>query len=135
MIVNVGKHEIELYGSVKELPVLRFQTFNKHLLFSDEVGSTMADARQRVIKSMEFVKSNMETEALKELENLNLTIFNADQLYNPKARGFATLVKRIDKTYYKHFTNEHLDKCIEQLEQVGLTQEAMEEALLEVKKN
>ena len=135
MIIKIGKHDVELFSSVKELPVLRFQAFNKHLMFSEEVGSTMADTRQRVIKAMQFIKSDMGTDAIKELENLNLTIFNADQLYNPKGRAFATMVKRINQNHYKNYTNEYLDKCLAQLEEVGITQQQIEDGLDEVKKN
>lgn len=135
MIYTHGKHEIELFDSIQNLPVLRFQRFNKYQMQSVEIGSTFEDYDQRTVKAMQFLKKGMKDEAIQELENRRQTVFNAFNDFTPVGRSFAILVKRIDsRDYSKTFAPDDLDRVLQHLEKIGLPIDTTIEKLSEVKK-
>lgn len=134
MIYTHGKHEIELFDSIHNLPVLRFQRFNKYQMQASEIGNTFADFDQRTIRVMQFLKKGMMKEALQELENRRQTIFNSYNEFTPQGKSLAILVKRIDSVEYVDFSPNNLDRCLEHLEKIGLGNTDATEKLREVKK-
>lgn len=134
MIYKHGKHEIEIFDSIHNLPILRFQRFNKYQMIASEVGNTFADYDQRTLKALQFLQKGMKDEAIQELENRRQTVFNAFNEFTPVGKSFAILVKRIDNVVYDTFSPDDLDRCLLHLEKIGLgTKEAIE-TLQEVKK-
>lgn len=134
MIYKHGKHEIELFDSIHNLPILRFQRFNKYQMTASEIGNTFEDYDQRTSKALQFIRKGMNEEAIQELENRRQTVFYAYNEFSPMGKSFAVLVKRIDKTYYEDFSPDNLDRCIEHLEKIGLGNATSIEKLKEVKK-
>lgn len=134
MVYKHGKHEIELFDSIHNLPILRFQRFNKYQMIASEIGNTFADYDQRTVKALQFIRKGMTEEAIQELENRRQTVFNAFNEFTPVGKSFAVLVKRIDKIEYDDFSPDNLDRCLEHLERIGLGTINAIEKLREVKK-
>jgi len=134
MVYKYGKHEIELFDSIHNLPVLRFQRFNKYQMQASEIGNTFQDYDQRTVKISQFIQKKMFEEALQELENRRQTVFNAYNDFTPLGKSFAILVKRIDKVEYQDFSPDNLDRCLEHLDRIGLGFANSIEKLKEVKK-
>lgn len=127
-------HVIELFDSIHNLPVLRFQRFNKYQMQSVEIGNTFEDYHQRTMKVIQFLQKDMKEEAIQELENRSLTVFNAFNQFTPTGKSFAVLVKRINEKVYDTFSPDDLDRCFKHLDKIGLTQKESIEKLKEVKK-
>lgn len=135
MIYTHGKHEIELFDSIHNLPVLRFQRFNKYQMQSAEIGNTFEDYDKRSIKALQFIKKGMNDEAIQELENRRQTVYNALNDFTPVGRCFAILVKRIDhRDYSKSFAPDDLDRVLQHLESIGLPYDTTIQKLQELKK-
>ena len=134
MICKHGKHEVELFDSIHNLPILRFQRFNKYQMQTCEIGNTFEDYDQKSKKTMQFIQKGMTNEALQEMENCRQTVFNAFNEFTPSGKSFAILVKRIDKVSYDTFAPDDLEKCLEHLEKIGLGNKEAIEKLQEVKK-
>lgn len=134
MIYNHKGFEIEMFDSIQNLPILRFQKFNKYQMIASEIGNTFTDYDQRTVKALQFMKKKMYNEALQELENRRLTVFNSFNEFTPTGKSFAVLVKRIHKTEYKDFTPDDLDRCLKHLESIGFEFGKSIEKLKEVKK-
>lgn len=134
MIYKFKNHEIELFDSIHNLPILRFQRFNKYQMQTVEIGNTFADYDQRTQKALQFLQKGMTNEAIQELENRRQTVFNAFNEFAPSGKTFAILVKRIDKTYYNTFSPDDLDRCLDHLEKIGYGFGDSMEKLKEVKK-
>ncbi len=128
------KHIIELFDSVHNLPVLRFQRFNKYQMQASEIGNTFADYDQRTVKIIQFLQKEMIKEAIQELENRRQTVFNAFNEFTPIGKSFSVLVKKIDDVEYHDFSPDNLNRCIEHLERIGLSNEEAMNKLNEVKK-
>lgn len=135
MIYVHKTHTIELFDSIHNLRILRFQRFNKYQMIGSEIGNTFADYDQRTQKALAFLSKNMVTEAVQELENRRQTVFNAYNEFTPVGKSFAVLVKRIDDVDYEDFSPDNLDRCLEHLDRIGVTYETLLMKLSEVKKN
>jgi hypothetical protein len=135
MIYNHGKHEIELWDSIHNLPVLRFQRFNKYQMQSIEIGNTFEDYDRRTVKALQFTRKGMTDEAIQELENRRQTVYNALNEFSPVGRCLAILVKRIDsRDYSQGFAPDDLDRVLEHLERIGLGMDVTIDKLAEIKK-
>lgn len=134
MVYKVGDHKVYMYDSIHELPILRFQRFNKYHMQAMQVGNTFSDYDERIQKVVAFISHDMKEEALQELENGRLTMFNAFNEFYPKGKAFAIMVKKIDDVVYNSFAPDELDRCLEHLEKIGLPNGVANEKLEEVKK-
>jgi hypothetical protein len=134
MIYKFKNHEIELYDSIQNLPILRFQKFNKYQMIASDIGSDFADYDQRTQKALAFLQKNMVNEAIQELNNRRQLVFNAYNESNPNSRSFAVLVKRIDKQKFTKYAPDDLDQIMTKLNDIGFEAETMFEQLKEVKK-
>lgn len=135
MVYKHGKHEVELYDSIHNLPILRFQRFNKYQMQSIEIGSTFEDYDRLSTRISQFVAKDMKDEALLEMENRRQTVFNALNEFSPVGRCFAILIKRIDAVRYDEgFAPNDLDRVLEHCELIGLGMDVSMEKLTEVKK-
>jgi hypothetical protein len=101
---------------------------------SSEIGNTFQDYDQRTVKVLQLIQKDMKAEALQEMENRRQTVFNAFNEFTPTGKSLAILVKRIDKTKYKNFAPDDLDRCLDHLERIGLGYSDALEQLEELKK-
>lgn len=134
MIVEVKGHKIEVFDNIQDMGILRFQKFNKYQMMANEVGHTFEDYDERTSKSLSFLDKGMVAEAIQEISNRRLTVFNAYNENMPKGRAFAVMVKRIDDKYYKGINPDDLDEILVHLERIGLGHIKSMETLTQVKK-
>lgn len=134
MIYKFGKHEIEIYESIKKLPILTFQLFNKYQMIAAEIGNTFDDYDRRTQKVLAFLAKGMTKEAVDELNNQRQTAFNAYNGQSPFGKSFATLINRIDDVKYETVTSDDLDQILLHLNKIGFDIETSINLLTEVKK-
>lgn len=134
MVYKFKNHEIEIYDSIQNLPVLRFQKFNKYQMIASEIGNDFTDYDKRTEKALAFLHKNMVQEAIQELNNRRQTVFNAYNEFTPIGKSFAVLIKRIDKTVYDMYAPDDLDAIIKHLNDIGFDYETSMNKLREVKK-
>lgn len=134
MIFEFGKHEIEIYDNIQDLPILTFQKFNKYQMMASEIGNDFEDYDRRTAKTIAFLDKGMIKEARQELENRRIAVFNAYREFTPVGYSFAVLIRRIDKKEYTKKTSEEIDDILKQLEKIGFDFKTSIEKLKEVKK-
>lgn len=134
MVYKHGKHEVEIYDTIDNLPVKRFQKFNKLQILASDVGSDFPDFHQHIVKISQYIQKGMPDYATKELENFNLSLFNGLNEVSPRCMSFAVLVKRIDEVHYPDYSENDLERCLDHLDQIGFDAKAATELLREVKK-
>jgi len=135
MVIRVQGHRIELYDNTQNLPVLRFQKFNKYMMIANEVGNSFEDYDARTAKALAFLQKDMVPEAIGELNNRRQAVFNAFNEFTPKGKAFAVLVRSIDGKKYLGTSPDELDEVLEHLDRIGLGWIDSLEALSNVKKN
>ncbi len=134
MIYKFGKHEIEIYDSIQNIPILRFQKLNKYTMIDLEIGNDFSDYDKRTQKTLAFLAKGMVEEAIQELKNRRQTVFNAYNEQSPKGKSFAVLIHRIDKVEYKKYAPDDLERILIHLNDIGFDINTSVELLREVKK-
>ena len=118
--VKIGNHIVEMYGSIDELPIIRFHKYQKLLLVDSGVGSDINGFDQRIEKTRRFLMAGKSEKAQQELENLRQCVFMIQSEINPQHRAFATLVTKIDGKQYDVITDETLEEITTRLQDVSV---------------
>lgn len=122
-------HIIELFDDVKQLPILRFQAFQKYQLLAADVGSTIEDYDKNTQVVYEFLSKDLKEDALQALDNRRQTFFNCIEQNTPLYNSLSSLVKSIDGV---EFTQD--EDVINRLNDIGFSFEQAVEVQSEVKK-
>ena len=93
---KIGKHTVEFYDTIEELPIVRFHKYQKLLLVDAGIGSDIAAFDQRIEKTRRFLMAGKPEQAQQELENMRQCVFLLQSGVNPKHRAFAALITKID---------------------------------------
>ena len=93
---KIGKHEVEIYDSIEELPVVRFHKYQKMLLIDAGIGSDLTAFDQRAEKIARYIAAGDKEKAGAELQNLRQAVYFVQNEISPKHRAFAVLVARIN---------------------------------------
>ena len=93
---KIGKHTVEFYDTIEELPIVRFHKYQKLLLVDAGIGSDISAFDQRIEKTRRFLMAGKPEQAQQELENMRQCVFLIQSGVNPKHRAFAALVTKID---------------------------------------
>ena len=109
---KVNKHTVEMYDSIDELPIQRFQKYNKYLLIDSGVGSDLEDVMNHIERAKIYIKANPEMAAT-ELENLRQSIYLVTEEISPKYMAFAVLVNKIDGKEMNDMSDAGLKKVLE----------------------
>ena len=132
--VNINGHEVEIYDSGEDMPMLRYQKFNKFLMIDNEVGSTYKDYKRRSQAAYKYLKAGLTDKCLQELRNRDQAVYNAFMEYNPQGRAMAILVKSIDGEICDDYTSSGLDSVLKKLDKIGFPYGKSVETVNDVKK-
>lgn len=127
-------NRVEFYNSPEELPIKRFQKFNKNVMIDVEVGNSFQDYEERTFKTVAFLRKGMLEDAIKELENRRQAVFNAFEEYSPKHYALALMVKSIDGEPCEDMSEEGLNLILEKLDKINYSEKELNEDLAKVKK-
>lgn len=130
--LKIGKHTVKAFGSIDELPILRFHKYQKLLLVDAGVGSDIEAFDHRLEKAGGFLKEGKMEQAARELENLRQTVFLIQSEVSLKHRAFAVLISEIDGEPFSDISDEGLEKVLLRLQDAATGELA--EGLRSVKK-
>jgi len=111
--VKIGKHDVEIYDSIEDLPMIRFHKYNKMLLIDGGIGSDLLDFDGHIEKAIAYSKSKNPQLGAIELENLRQNIYFIQSELSPKHLAFAVLVKSIDGVEQTDLSPEGLQKILD----------------------
>ena len=113
--VEIGKHKVEMYDSIDELPIERFHKYQKLLLIDSGIGSDIKAFDERTEKARRFIMDGKADKAQQELDNLRQAVFFIQNGINPKHRAFAALVTKIDGKECTDLSDDALARVTELL--------------------
>ena len=113
--VKIGKHTVEMYDTIEELPIMRFHKYQKLLLIDAGIGADINAFDQRIEKTRRFLMDGKTDKAQQELENLRQSVFLIQSGINPKHRAFAALVAKLDGVECGDVSDDGLAKLTETL--------------------
>ena len=126
--------KVDFFDTAEKMTMKRYQRFNKYLMVDNEVGNDVAALNTRLSKSIQLLKKRMISQTVKELDNFRQMVYNAFMEYSPKNMALALLVDKIDGEKCEDITASGLQKVLDRLEELGVTQELANSTVLEVKK-
>lgn len=118
--IDIGKHKVEIFDSIDELPIKRFHKFNKFLLVDAGVGSDLMDINDKILKILRYMDKSDKANAKIELENLRQSLYLISQETNVKHLSFMALVKSVDGVEVTDLSDENLRKIQKTFESTEL---------------
>lgn len=115
-IGKINKHTVEIYDSIDELPINRFQRYNKYLLIDSGVGSDLQDVLDHIDRAKIYIKSNPSM-AITELDNMKQAVYLVSEQISPKYIAFAVLVSKIDGQPMDDLTDAGLQRVLDILKE------------------
>lgn len=131
-IQQIGKHTIEVYDAIEELPMKRFHRFNKMMLVDSGVGSDLTDIDKHLAKIKAFIATKEADNAVKEIDNLRTNLFLVMNNISPKMLAFSALIKTLDGEPCEDLSDEGLQRIVDKLNDTPI--KAVEDALEASKK-
>ncbi len=108
--IKLGKHVLEIYDSIDELPIVRHHKFTKLMLIDAQIGATLADFDSHIERIVGYIKTDKKELAEKEIMNLRQNVYFMQNEVSPRLLSFATLVKKLDGKECSDLSVEALGK-------------------------
>lgn len=110
--ITLSGHEVGIYDSIEDLPMLRFHKYNKMLLIDAGIGSDLQDFDMHIEKAIRYTKSKTPELAAVELDNMRQNVYFIQTGISPKHMAFAVLVKSIDGKECNDLSDDGLQKIL-----------------------
>ena len=130
--MKLGTHSVVMYDSIEELPIVRFQKYNKMLMLDAGLGSDLTAFDAKLARVSEFIKANDLTNASAEIDNVRQTLFNVQNGLTPHFMSLVPLMAEVDGEPLTDLSDENIAAVYDRLKDVTL--KAYEGAASEVKK-
>ena len=131
----LGSTTIELYGSIKEMPIERFNEFNKLSTLDLGVGSTLQDFNSHFGKLHAYITNDKKQESLIEMSNVFQNFFHIINKISIWSYCFCAFIKSIDGKEYTETEISAHRETVKKLSDKGLTVDQCQSTIDEVKKN
>jgi len=126
--------QLELYSSIKEMPIDRYQEFNKLACIDMGIGSTLEDFNKHFTSLHAYLANNKIGEAIQETKNIHNNFFYMVEKIGIWSYCFCAFIKSINgKAYEKVELDEHRE-TINILSKKGLKTGQCQSVLDEIKK-
>jgi hypothetical protein len=130
--MTLGQHKVTMYESIEELPIERFQKYNKMLMIDAGLGSDLTALDAHLAKVSEYIKAGELTNAATEIDNLRTTLYNVQNGLTPHFLSLIPLMAEVDGEPVSDLSDEALKATYERLKDVTFGQH--EQVAAEVKK-
>ena len=130
--MKLGEHSVVMFDSIEELPIVRFQKYNKMLMLDAGLGSDLTALDAHLARVGEFIKAGETDNAAREIDNLRQTLFNVQNGLTPHFMSLIPLMAEVDGEPLTDLSDENIQAVYDRLKDV--TMKAYEGAASEVKK-
>ena len=130
--MTLGAHKVVMYDSIEELPIVRFQKYNKMLLLDAGLGSDVKALDGHLARVSEYIKAGDLANASAEIDNLRQTLFNVQNGLTPHFMSLIPLMAEVDGEPLTDLSDENIHAVYDRLKDV--TMKAYEGAASGVKK-
>lgn len=113
--IQYNGHTLVLFASIEELPISRFNAFNRYLLIDAGVGGDLAAVDRHLSAVLRFLSKEDRKSAEREVMNLRQNIAFALQNVSPEMMAFVPLIQSIDGKPVEDLTIEGVQAVLEDL--------------------
>ena len=118
--MKIGTHRVTMYDSIEELPIVRFQKYNKMLMLDAGLGSDLTAFDAKLARVSEFIKAGELTNATTEIENVRQTLFNVQNGLTPHFMSLIPLMAEIDGEPFTDLSDASIQAAYDKLKDVTL---------------
>lgn len=126
---------IEYFESTEDLPIKRYQKFNKYLMLDSDVGSDFNAFNHRIANIKNFVDADLKQEALDEIVNFRQALFNGLNEISPSVNALVALIKTVDGKPFNYNSEKEVQRVIDYMDRSGFSKKDADNLTSEVKKN
>jgi hypothetical protein len=130
--IILKRQSVRLYAEIEEMPIRRYNVFNKYLFIDSEVGSDLTDLNKR-LSNLAMCAENKEKLA-RAIDNLYMLFGFLEKEVNVKQLAFASLVQGIGTEDCFDISAEGLKRTLQRLSDLGLTQAILKKKLKRCRK-
>lgn len=134
MELELNGLKLELFSGISDMTWERFSHYNRMVMLDSELGSTLSDYQNLIVRINQFIDKEMLEEAKGELINMMYVVKNILDGTSHKGLAFATLIKKFDGKIVDDYTEENLKKILKKLSDKGLDVKTVLDKTEEVKK-
>lgn len=127
-------HKLVIYNGIDELPMERFFVYNRMMLIDSGIGSDLESVTTHLSKAIHYVSVNDGDKAIKQLSNLQNTLFFITKNITPKYMAFAALLHSIDGKPITDLSDENLTNVVNRISSWGTKKNVIDKLLEAVKK-
>lgn len=128
---RINGHNVEIFDNIDELPIIRFQKFNKLLLIESGIGGDLADYVRHLERLKLYAEKRDFNKLSIEFQNMQQNINFLIEGVNPRLMAFGCLVASIDGEPQK-IDDDSLKGLIEKIS--GASYREVSDILSETKK-
>lgn len=128
------KNVINVYESIKELPIERHHEFQKLVLQDLGIGSDLDAVAKHFSVFHNLLVNNKSGDALMEAKNLHNAFFYILEGINIKSFCFVVMVESINGEKFNDLSESGIKKHIKKISQSGLTQGMVDDVVEDLKK-
>lgn len=127
--------KVELYESIDDLPIDRYNKFQRYALIDAEVGASIGDVVSHLNKVANLIKANSNETALKALNNISESIAMIFSEQQPVNSAYVCLIKSINGKPMTDISEVSINNTIALLNSKRAKHSAISMAVNTVKKN
>ena len=132
--ININGHDIEMYDSIEEMSIVRYNSFNRYSIIDSGLGNTFADVDQKISETIGLLNSDQKEKAVQSLLNMRNTYYFMFENIDPKCSSFICMIKSIDGKPNDDISENGILKTREILMRTKITRAMMITLLGELKK-
>ena len=118
--MTLGTHKVVMYDSIEELPIVRFQKYNKMLMLDAGLGSDVSALDGHLARVSEYIKANDLANASAEIDNLRQTLFNVQNGLTPHFMSLIPLMAEVDGEPLTDLSDENIQAVYDRLKDVTM---------------
>ena len=115
--IKFRNHEIKLYDSIDEMPIVNFQKYNKYILLDTGIGSDINSVDNHLVNLAKLIKTDL-SKANQEMQNLRQNMYMIVSEISPKYMAFAALIHSIDGKKLESLSDDYLRSVLEKIKTI-----------------
>lgn len=127
-------HKINLYATVKELPIDRYHELGKLILQHSGIGDSPEDIPRHYESLSKYIAMDNKNAVLQELQNLHNNLYYSFMGIDINSYCFAVFVRDVDGEYYNDLSVSGSELMVKKLGEYGVTQGQVESITTDLKK-
>jgi len=133
MKISYNGHDIEMYDSIQDLPIGRYEKHATYGIVDSSAGSSLYDIKGNITKAASLIDIDKD-QAKQVLQNAQVGIEMIVTSINPELMSFAVLVKSIDGEAHDDISEDGIRNTLDKIKKQGWIFSTISNALESIKK-